>query len=205
MKSKISNKQIMEHVGLVHKAIKTWQWAIGSSLGYEDLEQAGLMGITRAIEKYDPEKGKFSTYAMKWIHHFIRRTVGGARIVKVSLQHSRESYHAGCPIPVSSVSLSPNPLEGSDEMEPIDGMVYTDADQVDSVYESTVKTNVQLAVDNLPPRQQQAIKLKYFSRRPLSNQDIATYMSISVVRVRQLLAEATINLKEEIDWIQDDE
>lgn len=36
-------------------------------LNKEDLVQEGVFGLIRAIEKYDPERGAFSTYASYWI------------------------------------------------------------------------------------------------------------------------------------------
>jgi len=36
---------------------------------FEDLVQEGILAIPRAIGKYDPKKGKFTTYAHRWIWH----------------------------------------------------------------------------------------------------------------------------------------
>lgn len=40
----------------------------------EDCIAAGMLGMARALTDYDPDKGfKFSTYATRWIYHFIQR------------------------------------------------------------------------------------------------------------------------------------
>ena len=38
----------------------------------EDMEQAAMIGLVRAIQRLDPEKGKLSTYAAHWINHELR-------------------------------------------------------------------------------------------------------------------------------------
>ncbi len=57
---------ILSHMRMVHKA--AYGLSKNSILGKEDLVGYGVLGLIRALEKFDPEVGaKFSTYARNWI------------------------------------------------------------------------------------------------------------------------------------------
>ncbi|MFI7382337.1 sigma-70 family RNA polymerase sigma factor [Streptomyces sp. NPDC049813] len=58
---------------LVHKVAQPYQ---GQGLDYEDLIQHGMLGLMRAVVKFDASKGgKFSTYATWWIRQAITRSI----------------------------------------------------------------------------------------------------------------------------------
>jgi RNA polymerase sigma factor (sigma-70 family) len=75
---------ITQHDGLVHRVAQRYRWACGASIDYEDLIQAGRLGVLRALRTYDPAKGKPSTYIMLWVRDAIVREVrDNSRTIRV--------------------------------------------------------------------------------------------------------------------------
>ena len=61
---------------LVCKVAKKYERYFGNDLAFEDLVQAGMIGMLKAAEKFNIEYGySFSTYAMWWIRQAILREV----------------------------------------------------------------------------------------------------------------------------------
>ena len=66
----------VKNVGLVGEQAKFFNRMWNNDLDFEDLEQAGMIGLLAAAERFRPELGyRFSTYAMWWIRQSITRAI----------------------------------------------------------------------------------------------------------------------------------
>ena len=71
---KVAREQVInENVGLVWSIVRRF---LGRGQEAEDLFQIGVIGLMKAVDKFDPAKGyKFSTYATWWIRQAITRAI----------------------------------------------------------------------------------------------------------------------------------
>ena len=76
------DKLAEQHMGLVHSCCKRFA---GKGIEYEELYAAACLGLTKAINRFDPERGlQFSTYAFPVIIGEIKRLFRDGGMVKVS-------------------------------------------------------------------------------------------------------------------------
>ena len=84
------NDRVMENQGLVHQVARAFR---GRGVALEDLIQFGNIGLIRAAEKFEPERGlRFSTYAVYWIRQAIYKGIANtSRPIRVPLHARKEA------------------------------------------------------------------------------------------------------------------
>lgn len=71
---------IVNNMGLVNMIARRY-FNSKDGMQFDDLLQAGAIGLIRAIDLFDPNKGKLSTYAAIWIQHEIFKYLDSTRPV----------------------------------------------------------------------------------------------------------------------------
>ncbi len=86
----VRNRIVTHNIGLVISIAKKY---LGHGLDIDDLVNEGVIGMFRAIEKFDIGKGcQFSTYAVYWIRQSIRTAISNtAHIIRIPLYEHRKT------------------------------------------------------------------------------------------------------------------
>ena len=84
-------KLVEKNLRLVVSVAKKYRGA-SPGLSMEDLVQEGNLGLLKAVDKFDPERGyRFSTYATHWIRQSVGRAVANkGRIIRVPVHRGEK-------------------------------------------------------------------------------------------------------------------
>jgi hypothetical protein len=90
-RERLRTQIVKDHMGLVTMVLNGFYRAV-SKAEDEDLVQAGTIGLLTAIDKYDPSRGVWSSFAARWIFHEIQREV-----LRLPMVHAPK--YASLPLP----------------------------------------------------------------------------------------------------------
>ena len=85
--SEARDKIILSNVGLVDKVVKGFN---DTKMSYEDMMEAGKIGLINAVDGYDLNKGnKFSTYAYRVIKNEIINAISEDTLIRIKSQNKK--------------------------------------------------------------------------------------------------------------------
>ena len=194
------NAFICENMGLVHACAKRFA---GKGIEYDDLFQAGCVGLIKAADGFDQERGlQFSTYAVPLILGEIRHLFREGGTVKVSRALHSLSYRVSRVREQMGATLGREPTleELAQEMEleptvvaqavavalPPISLTADEEGQMDLPVESyeeavTDRLALQQVLERLPPRDRALIRLRYVGHQ--TQQATAARLGMTQVQV----------------------
>ena len=81
---KIKHLYAVHHMNWVEKMAYSYMYKTMGRVEVKDLIQEGYLGLLEALEKYDPEKAEFRTYASFWVIKFFRNLISANRTIKIT-------------------------------------------------------------------------------------------------------------------------
>jgi RNA polymerase sigma factor (sigma-70 family) len=163
----------------------------GAGVPFADLVQEGMVGLVRAVERFDHHRRlKFSTYAVWWIRRSILDALVGSQVIRMP-RNARG--RAAAPV---TVSLDETLGDGATRR----GDLVADEHGVDPTEEAIAHENrqeVTTMLRLLPPRQREVLVRRYGLRnaRVQSHAQIGEFLGVGEERSRQLEREALNRLR----------
>ena len=213
-KTKEELQKIVEnHTGLVKSVALRLARAYGED--FEDLMQIGYIGLLKAAERFEPERGlKFSTYAVPMIAGEIRSQLRDQGVIKMSrslkadvtlvrraesdyLKEHGISPHITQLAQITGLSAeriteayqAADALKNMEDYEQID--LWTDNEE-----RNITRIDLAEAIASLEPKARQVIILRYY--KDLTQQQVADIMGISQVQVCRIEKATLKNMAEKV-------
>ena len=166
-------------------------------MSLEDVVSNGVIGLLKAIDNFDPEKGGFSACASIYINKYIKMGFDQCRAIHTKRYDRMTSEERSV-----SVAESLNEKIGNGDTEFADSLVSDEVSPSEAVEKASSIDAVRDAIDNaLDSREQYIVRARYGldGNGVLTLREIAEKLGMTHERVRQIEVSALTKLRERLE------
>jgi len=200
MEKKEREKLILDNISLVKKvASKIYYRLPKGDIEFDDLVNVGVIGLMKAIQKYDKDKAKFSTYAYIKIRGEILDYLRSLDIVPRTVRDrikKEPPVEEGKTVPLSNTAVMVSiekALSSDESLKIVDTLVSDRETPEEEVIREDQKEKLLQAVNLLSEKEKKVLQMLYFEEKDLKS--VANEINVSVSRVSQIKSEAIKKLK----------
>ena len=179
---------------LVVKIANDYKWF---GMDFEDIVSSGTIGLLKAIDKFDPEKGAFSACASAYINKYIKMALDSYRGIHTK-RYDRMTQEERSSCIVESL----NEKIGNGDTEFADSLASDEVSPSEAVEKASSIKAMHDAIDSaLDSREQFIIRSRYGldGNGVLTLREIADKLGMTHERVRQIEVSALTKLRERLE------
>jgi RNA polymerase sigma factor for flagellar operon FliA len=197
MYTKTRKELVLEHLPLVKKvASKIYRRIPEGVIEFEELVNTGVIGLIKAIDRYDENKAKFSTYAYIKIRGEILDYLRKLDFLPRNLREKVKSGELDAlkEEVAAFISLEEKLFSDSDRFTVKDILSSSDRSPEEEIIVAELRQKLTEAISRLPEKEQLVLQLIFVEELDLRS--ISEILGVSVSRVSQLKSSAIKRLRD---------
>ncbi len=209
------DRMVLPNLRLVMKEVFRYH---PTGMRRSDLFQEGIIGLHKAVFRYDPTRGiRFSTYATYWIRQSIRKAlIDKSRVIRVPQAVQEELRKKTCRLAENEADrvrriLTETVLFSAGDSDDSDDRFSFDVKDVSpqaagsrGLHIGRVPKAVAEALESLSTRERDVLQRRFGlgGERPQTLEEIGTHLNLSRERIRQIEREALEHMKHDNDLVE---
>lgn len=194
-------KIVLENTPLIKKIVSKIFFKLPKDCGidFDELINVGVIGLIKAIDKYNKEKAKFSTYAYIKIRGEILDYLRSLHVVPRSMRdkikkEKEENPNKAIPLSNLAIMISMEKAIGDDSgTKLIDTFISQDRGPEEEAINSEMREILTDAMLKLNEKERLILEMLYFGEK--NPKEISEILNISVSRISQLKSSALKKIK----------
>ncbi len=192
-------QMILDNTALVKKVVAKIFFKLpkDSGIEFDELVNTGIIGLMKALDRFDASKAQFSTYAYIKIRGEILDYLRSLHVVPRTMREKiKKEKEEGKEIPLSNLAIMismEKAISTDGSMQLIDTLVSEEKSPEECAISSEVNERIVVAMEQLNEKERRTLQMFFFEER--DPKEIAETLGVSQSRVSQIKSQAIKKLR----------